>query len=81
MEEGDGRDRGRERIRNVQSGNHDTQAPVDQKMDITIQWISIRKTNCAFQWIEFYSVDSVIHLLNKLTGARRVNQEGPCRRR
>ena len=62
MEEGDGRDRVRERIRNVQSEN--VQAPVVQKMDITNQWISIRKTNCAFQWIEFYSVDSVIHLLN-----------------
>ena len=62
MEEGDRRDRVRERIRNVQSEN--VQAPVVQKMDITNQWISIRKTNCAFQWIEFYSVDSVIHLLN-----------------
>ena len=62
MEEGDGRDRVRKRIRNVQSEN--VQAPVVQKMDITNQWISIRKTNCAFQWIEFYSVDSVIHLLN-----------------
>ena len=64
LEEGDGRDRGRERIRNVQSGSHDVQAPIVQKMDITIQWISIGKTNCAFQWIEFYPVDSVIHLLN-----------------
>ena len=62
MEEGDRRDRVSERIRNVQSEN--VQAPVVQKMDITDQWISIRKTNCAFQWIEFYSVDSVIHLLN-----------------
>ena len=62
MEEGDRRDRVSERIRNVQSEN--VQAPVVQKMDITNQWISIRKTNCAFQWIEFYSVDSVIHLLN-----------------
>ena len=62
MEEGDERDRVRERIRNVQSEN--VQAPVVQKMDITNQWISIRKTNCAFQWIEFCSVDSVIHLLN-----------------
>ena len=44
-------DRVMERIRNVQSRNHDVQAPVVQKMDITSQWISIRKTNCAFQWI------------------------------
>ena len=28
----------------------------------TIQWISIRETNCAIQWIEIYPVDSVIHL-------------------
>ena len=31
---------------------------------VTIQWISIRKTNCAAQWIEIYPMDSVIHLLN-----------------
>ena len=34
MEEGDGRDRVRERIRNVQSGN--VQAPVVQKMDSAV---------------------------------------------
>jgi len=28
----------------------------------TIQWISIRETNCVIQRIEFYPVDSVIHL-------------------
>ena len=39
-------------------------APVVEKMDSTIQWISIWKTNCAIQWIEIYSVDSAIHLLN-----------------
>lgn len=36
LEEGDRRDRGRERIRNVQSGNHDVQAQVVQKMDSPI---------------------------------------------
>ena len=30
---------------------------------ITIQWISIRKTNCTLiQWIEIYPMDSAIHL-------------------
>ena len=28
------------------------------------QWISIRETNCAIQWIEIYPLDSAIHLLN-----------------
>ena len=27
-------------------------------------WISIRETNCTIHWIEIYTVDSVIHLLN-----------------
>ena len=35
-----------------------------QKMDSTIQWISIRKTSCAIQWIEIYAMDSVIYFLN-----------------
>ena len=37
---------------------------VVQKMDSTIQWISMRKMNCALPWIEIYLMDSVIHLLN-----------------
>ena len=48
-----------------------TLAPVVQKLDsaihrinIAIQWISIRGTNCVVQWTEIYPVDSVIHLLN-----------------
>ena len=45
-------------------------APVDQTMDsaitgqITIQRISIRETNCAINWIDFYPVDSAIQRLN-----------------
>lgn len=31
---------------------------------MTIQWMSIRETNCAMHWIEIYPVDSIIHLLN-----------------
>ena len=31
---------------------------------ITIQRISIRKTDCTIHWIEIYPLDSVIHLLN-----------------
>ena len=31
---------------------------------ITIQWIGMRKMNCAIQWIEIYLKDSVIYLLN-----------------
>ena len=48
-----------------------TLAPVVQKLDsaihrinIAIQWISIRGTNCVMQWSEIYPVDSVIYLLN-----------------
>ena len=41
------------------------QAPIVQKMDSTIQWISIRKTNCAVRWIEIYPMDNTyIHPLN-----------------
>ena len=29
-----------------------------------IQWVSVRETNYAIQWIESYSVDSAIHLFN-----------------
>ena len=39
-------------------------APVVKKMDSAIQWISVRETNYAIQWIENYPLDSVIHLLN-----------------
>ena len=39
-------------------------APVVKKVDSTIQWIRIWKTNCAIQWIEIYTVDSAIDLLN-----------------
>ena len=31
---------------------------------ISIQWISISKTNCTTHWIEIYLVDRAIHLLN-----------------
>ena len=47
------------------------QAPVVQILDIvlstgfiTIQQINIREANCVIQWIEIYSVDSIIHLSN-----------------
>ena len=39
-------------------------APVVQKMDSAIHRISIRETNCTFQWIVIYPVDSAIHLFN-----------------
>ena len=39
-------------------------APVVQKMDIGIQWINIRESNCAILRIKIYPVDSAIHLLN-----------------
>ena len=44
------------------------QTPVVQKMDSTIQWMSMRKINCAIQWIEIYPMDSVklIHLFKQL---------------
>ena len=32
--------------------------------ETAIQWISVRETNYAIQWIESYSVDSTIHLFN-----------------
>ena len=35
------------------------QTSVVQKMDSTIQWVSMRKINCAIQWIEIYPMDSV----------------------
>ena len=35
------------------------QTPVVLKMDSTIQWVSMRKINCAIQWIEIYPMDSV----------------------
>ena len=31
---------------------------------ITIQQINIREANCVIQWIEIYSVDSIIHFSN-----------------
>ena len=31
---------------------------------VSIQWVTIRKTNCAIQWIEIYSVERVVHRLN-----------------
>ena len=31
-----------------------------------MQWVNIRETNCAIQWIEIYPVNNVNHLLNKL---------------
>ena len=39
-------------------------APVVQKLDSTIQWISIRETNCIIHWMEIYPVDSATQLLN-----------------
>ena len=39
-------------------------ARVVQTLDSAIQPINIEETNCAIQWIEIYSMDSVIHLLN-----------------
>ena len=45
-------------------------APVVQKLDsaihriITIQWISVRESDCAIEWIEIYPVDSAIHRIN-----------------
>ena len=44
------------------------QTPVVQKMDSTIQRVSMRKINCAIQWIEIYPMDSVklIHLFKQL---------------
>jgi len=39
-------------------------APVVQKVDSAIQWISIRETNWVIHWMEIYPVDSTIHLLN-----------------
>ena len=48
-----------------------TLAPVVQKLDIAIhriniaiQWISIRGTNCVMQRTEIYPADSVIHVIN-----------------
>ena len=31
---------------------------------MTTLWISVRETNCVIHWIEIYSVDSAIQLLN-----------------
>ena len=39
-------------------------APVVQRLDITIQWISAHKTNHAIHWIVIYPGDSGIHLLD-----------------
>ena len=53
-------------------------ASVVQKLDraihwiISIQWISIRETNCTIQWVEIYMVDRAIQLLNNW------GQRGPC---
>ena len=50
-------------------------APFVQKLDrafyqinLYLQWISIRETNCTVHWIEIYTVDSTIQLWT--TGAR-----------
>ena len=40
------------------------QAPVVQKLDSPIHWISVRETNCTIHWIEIYLLDSAIHLFN-----------------
>ena len=40
------------------------QAPVVQRLDNAIQWISANKTNHAIHWIVIYPVATVIHLLN-----------------
>ena len=34
-----------------------------------IQWISVRKVEHAIRWIVIYPVDSVIHLLNNVSGS------------
>ena len=53
-------------------------ASVVQKLDraihwiISIQWISIRETNCTIQWVEIYMVDRAIQLLNNW------GQKDPC---
>ena len=39
-------------------------APVVQKLDSTIQWISIRETSCIIHWMEIYPVHSATQLLN-----------------
>ena len=43
---------------------YDNQAPVVQKLDSAIQWISITMTNCVINWIVIYPLDSAIHRLN-----------------
>ena len=40
------------------------QAPVVQKLDSAIHWISIRENNYAIHWIVIYMVGSAIQLLN-----------------
>ena len=40
-------------------------AQVVQMLDsATIQWLSIRETDCTMNWTGIYPVDSAIHLLN-----------------
>ena len=40
-------------------------APVVQMLNsATIQWLSIRESDCTMHWIEIYPVDSAIHLLD-----------------
>ena len=36
-----------------------------------MQWIIVRETKSVIRWIEIYLVDSVIHLLKKLTNKVR----------
>ena len=40
-------------------------APVVQRLDIAIQWISVNKTNHAIRWIAIYPVDSVVQPLEQ----------------
>ena len=42
-------------------------APVVQRLDNAIQWISVDITNHHIRWIVIYPLDSVIHLLNNLS--------------
>ena len=48
--------------------------------EITFQWINVRETNCAIQWIVIYTVDtdSAIHLLNKFMAPSELHVMKPC---
>ena len=51
--------------RNVSNCEYSSgQAPVVPRVDNTIQWVSVNKTNYTIHWIVIYPLDNVMYPLN-----------------